>query len=56
MLAHASGEWLSSDWPVCELARDIVPIGEFSHILAGMIAKVDRFVNDNSGSVRPDDR
>ena len=38
-----------------ELARDIMPIGEFSQILAGMIAKVDRFVNDNSGSVRPHD-
>ena len=35
-----------SDLGDAELARDIVPIGEFSHILAGMIAKVDRFVND----------
>ena len=44
-----------SDLGDAELARDIVPIGEFSHILAGMIAKVDRFVNDNSGPVRPND-
>ena len=36
-----------------ELARDIVPIGEFSHKVAGMIAKVDRFVNNNSTHVRP---
>lgn len=25
MLAHASGEWLSSDWPVCALAETVSP-------------------------------
>jgi Nucleotidyl transferase AbiEii toxin, Type IV TA system len=36
-----------------ELARDILPIGEFSHILVGMIAKVDRFVNDSGALFGP---
>jgi hypothetical protein len=22
MLAHASGEWIASDWPVCAIAED----------------------------------
>jgi hypothetical protein len=25
MLAHASGEWIASDWPVCLLADMAVP-------------------------------
>ena len=25
MLAHASGEWLSSDWPVCAIAETASP-------------------------------
>ena len=25
MLAHASGEWIASDWPVCQLSETSVP-------------------------------
>ena len=25
VLAHASGEWISSDWPVCAIARNATP-------------------------------
>ena len=25
VLAHSSGEWLSSDWPVCQLAEAAAP-------------------------------
>src|SRR5438445_3628291 len=25
MLAHASGEWISSDWPVCALSETVAP-------------------------------
>ncbi len=38
-----------------ELARDVLPIGEFSHVLPGMVAKVDRFVRENSGTPRSGD-
>ena len=27
MLAHSSGEWVSSDWPVCPVAETAAPQG-----------------------------
>ena len=27
MLAHASGEWIASDWPVCPIVRPLLHIG-----------------------------
>jgi hypothetical protein len=27
MLAHASGEWIASDWPVCAIAETGIPKG-----------------------------
>jgi hypothetical protein len=33
-----------------ELAKDILPIGDFPHILGSMLGTVARFVKDNNGS------
>ena len=27
VLAHASGEWIASDWPVCAISETATPIG-----------------------------
>ena len=37
-LAHASGEWLSSEWPVCPISRDggAAPDGSGAHLCAAV--------------------
>ena len=30
VLAHASGEWIASDWPVCAISRDCHPASDGS--------------------------
>jgi hypothetical protein len=30
-LAHASGEWIASDWPVCPISETAAPIGLERH-------------------------
>ena len=41
VLAHASGEWIASDWPVCPIAdtemRDAIPCSRWSALPVRMI-------------------
>jgi hypothetical protein len=32
MLAHSSGEWLSSEWPVCPISETVAPDGRGAHL------------------------
>jgi len=35
VLAHASGEWISSDWPVCPISETAAPPRERAHAPIG---------------------
>ena len=39
LLAHSSGEWLSSDWPVCPVGETVAPhkMVPRSHTLGAML-------------------
>ena len=38
LLAHASGEWISSDWPVCPASETATPDGSGAHLRPSLCA------------------
>ena len=44
MLAHASGEWIASEWPVCPSPKLLIPWPKNPRVLAGRLRRAQTFL------------